>query len=380
MKARWLWVAALLACCAAGRAAASDEEALSSRGVAGEIMDRAVEHCRRGERDQAMAMFEAIRVQLDPPPALLRLVQDLEASGCVTLPVASGSAFRVQVGGGWDSNVSQGITAHSLVIGSGENKVEVDLDPSYRPRSSTFVQAAADYSVALPRWDTGLLFSLAQRSNLQEPAFDVRAFSAAAAREFRILPWGTMRGQLEAQEIWLGSRHYQRNAVAALQWLYAYGQGGFWQATLNATSAHYFTQASQNAYLLEAGLLREWRVNAWQYLEAGVSLLRDTARGARPGGDRLGWQVQLGAVALAGQWRFKPQLSYYDWSSDELFAPGLLDMRRHNRLSQASLQAERPVWTNTSLLLEWRGRRARDTIALYTYNAQVLSATLALRF
>ena len=44
------------------------------------------------------------------------------------------------------------------------------------------------------------------------------------------------------------------------------------------------------------------------------------------------------------------------------------------------LQAERPLWENTSLSLEWRGRWAKDSVALYRYQAQTVSATLALRF
>jgi hypothetical protein len=43
-------------------------------------------------------------------------------------------------------------------------------------------------------------------------------------------------------------------------------------------------------------------------------------------------------------------------------------------------QAERPFTPQTSLVLEWRGRWARDTVALYRYQARVISATLAHRF
>jgi hypothetical protein len=79
-------------------------------------------------------------------------------------------------------------------------------------------------------------------------------------------------------------------------------------------------------------------------------------------------------------WRLRPQVGYSWWNSAEVFAPGLLDVRRRNRLRQAFLQGERPLSADTSLVLEWRGRWARDTISLYKYQAQVVSATLAFRF
>ena len=140
--------------CAGGFAQADqdrEDEALSAAGIAGEILDTAVEHCRRGESAQALSLFLAMRAQLEPPPAILRLIQDLEATGCHRRQAAARQGgLRVQLGAGWDSNVSQGITANRLVIGSGANAIELALDESYRPRSSPFTQASVDYTLVLP--------------------------------------------------------------------------------------------------------------------------------------------------------------------------------------------------------------------------------------
>jgi hypothetical protein len=372
---------ATLALCGAHALAAtapSEEEALSEHGVAGEIMDIAVEQCRQGNREQALSMFAAIRAQLDPPPAIERLIRDLEASGCTTLPLARSGALRLQVGGGWDSNVSQGITARSLVIGSGENAIELELSPNYLPRSSSFTQATVDYTLALPRFGSSLQFAVGQRLNFQAHDFDLRTFSAAAAREWS-LPLGSVRGQLEANEVWLGNRDYQRSASATLQWLYAIPTGA-WLATATATGVRYITQPTQNATLLELGLLREWRIDARRSVHASLTLQADNAHGARPGGDRLGYQAQVGGVVLAEGWRIRPQLGYTSWNSEEVFAPALIDAKRRNRLWQAWVQAEKPLSEAMSFVLEWRSRWASDTIALYRYQARVLSATLSLRF
>lgn len=363
---------------APGAARADDDDAAGPRAISGEILDVAVEHCRRGERQEALAMFEAIRAQLDPPPAIRRLILELEATGCNSPPVASGGSLRIQAGAGWDSNVSQGITARTLVLGSGTNTIELELDPSYRPRSAHFVHVMADYGLNLPRYGVGLQFALGQRVNFGAREFDLRTLSAAGGKEFA-LPVGSLRAQVEASEIWLGERHYQRSGALVAQWLHSTA-GGAWLATFSANTVRYLTQPLQDATVFELGLLREWRFDAARSVHLSVAAQRDDARLDRPGGDRNGFHAQAGAVVLSQGWRLRPQLGYTHWNSEQVFAPGLLDVRRRNRLWQASLHAERPLRPNLSLVLEWRGRWAGDTVALYRYRAQVVSGTLALRF
>lgn len=376
--ARAAALAALVGGAAHAQQPGPEEHAVSAEAVAGEIMDIAVEHCRNGDRAQAMAMFQAIRRQLDPPPAILQLILDLEATGCNSVPLASGPSLRLQASGGWDSNVSQGISARTLVLGSGDNSIELELDPSYRPHSSPFAQVSVDYSLVLPRYGTSLQIALGQRKNFDASQFDLRSFSTAAAKELAT-SWGTLRGQVEASKVWLGERSYQYSENVALQWIRR-TRSGAWLGTLNTTAVQYLTQPLQNATLWELGVLREWPIDASKSVNFGFALQRDDAHADRPGGDRKGFQVQAGAIVLAHGWRVHPQLMYTSWDSASVFAPGLLDVRRHNRLWQGMLSAERPIAANTTLLLEWRGRWARDTVVLYKYQAQTVSATLAFRF
>ena len=351
---------------------------MTTTGVAGEIMDIAVERCRAGDSKQALAMFDAIRAQLDPPPAILKLIGELEATGCNRAAIASGGSLRVQATTGWDSNVSQGISARSLVLGTGDNAVELPLAPSYLPRASAFAQATADYSMDIPRYGLNVQVAAGQRVNRQASEYDLRTVSSAIAREFQ-LPIGNLRAQVDVSQIWLGGHHYQRTESAALQWLHTLPQGA-WLATTSLTGIDYVTQPTQNARVWDTGVLREWQLDPAKSVHVHFSIQDDRARSTRPGGDRFGFQAEAGAVVLTQGWRLRPQVGYSWWNSEDVFAPGLLDVRRRNRLRQAFIQAERPLSPDTSLVLEWRGRWARDTISLYKYQAQVVSATLAFRF
>jgi hypothetical protein len=377
---RFFAAGVLLLACAFAYAAEPDAEnaATSQQGISGEIMDIAVQHCRRGESHEALAMFRAIREQLDPPPGILQLIFDLESTGCNTQPLAEGATLRLQVGSGWDSNVSQGISARTLTLGSGDETVELPLDPSYRPRSAAFTQATVDYSLVSRRYGVNMQVSLGQRINFGASAFDLRTLSAAAAKEIT-LPLGTLRAQAEASNIWLGNRPYQHSENAGVQWLNTMSKGA-WLATMQSTAVQYITQPLQNATIWELGLLREWQLDPARSVHLRVTAQRDNAHSTRPGGDRLGWQAEVGAVVLAQGWRFRPQLGYSSWNSEDVFAPGLLDVRRRNRLRQVYFQAERPVWKDTSVVLEWRARWARDTVSLYKYQQQMVSATLAFQF
>lgn len=320
-----------------------------------------------------------MRAQLDPPPAILRLIQDLEATGCRQRHVAAQQGgLRVQLGAGWDNNVSQGITANTLVIGSGANAIELALDESYRPRSSAFVQAAVDYTLVLPASGLNLQGSLGHRKNTREPAFDLSTASAAVSREFKIRD-SIVRAEFDVAEIWLGPRHYQRTRGGSLRWLWA-TPAGTWLATANVLKVDYLTQPAQNALQHELGLLLERRLSPATTVSGGVALQHDKANDGRPGGDRQGFQVQAGALFLASGWRFRPQVSYSRWSSEDVFAPGLIDVRRRNALTQAVFQAEKPLSPRSSLVLEWRGRWARDTVVLYGYTAQAFTTTLVHRF
>jgi hypothetical protein len=356
----------------------ADEPMLSAAGVSGEILDLAIEECRRGEAPEAMALFRAMRAQLDPPPAILQLIRDLEATGCVRRQAANSTGLRVQLSGGWDSNVTQGTTARTLTIGSGPNAIELPLDQTYLPHASAFAQVAADYALVLPASGLNLQASVAHRSNTHASGFDLGTGSLSASREFR---WGDriLRAQADVAEIWLGSSHYQRTRGGGVQWIWA-NRAGSWAASANIVDIDYLTQPAQNSRVHDVGLLFERRLDASLTLGTGGSVLFDKATNGRPGGDRTGFQLQASAVFTHGGWRYRPQVSYTRWDSAEVFAAGLIDVRRRNELWQTVVQAEKPLTPTSSLVIEWRGRWAQDRIVLYAYKAQMLTTTFVHRF
>lgn len=337
--------------------------------IAGEVLDTAIAQCEAGNQAGALALFAAIRSQLAPPPALRRLIERYEGSGCVAAPQHA-SALTVQLGTGYDSNATQGVAARSLVVGSGPDALELMLDDRYRPRASSFAQGALDYRLRMDGTNT-LQFSANHRANAQTPDYDLTTVAAAGRHVFSALGQRAS-AQLEWAESWLGGRHYQRAVTGGLRWIEPVVDGA-WVYGLTASRLNYLTQPSQDAVQGELSLLREWRLGPVAALTGGGGLVYDHALGLRPGGDRKGFQLQLGAQFVYNGWTARPFASFTRWESRDVFSEGLIDQRRLNRLGQLALELERPVSASSRIVLQWRDRDSRDNIALYRYRSQVLS-------
>lgn len=366
---------------AARAAEESEEDVLAS--VPGEILDTAIAHCRVGERPQALAMFRAIREQLDPPPALLRLVTDLEASGCSVSFTHAFRGPRVLAGFGYDSNVSQGIRAGTLTIGPPGDTIELLLDKSFRPRSSGFVHAAVDVPVALPAPGWNARLAAAVRRNERAKEFDIGSFGVSVARTLE-RSYGTLRLEGESSELWLGGNRYQRTTglrAVGLAPASPWGsQSGLWLARAGVTHLGYHTQSGQDALHWEIAGGREQRLSPAVLAFGELALQYDRALGTRPGGDRRGFELATGLVARVGEWQLRPELRYQHWNSADVFAPGIIDQRRRNRLWQYSVVGERKLSAKQTLVLEWRSRISNDVIPLYQFRAHSLAVSIQHQF
>lgn len=379
-----------------------DAFALSPEGMAGDAMDAAVQHCRRGERQAAFALFDALIDQLDPPPALRRLIVELRATGCPGLAVPA-TRWLLTASTGHDSNVNQGVTVRSLSLGAPGQAVELPLADGYRPLASAFQQLALEYaSTPDPQraqgepdgqpdgQPEGLQWALVSRRFAQAPAFD--QWQAAVAWSHG---WGHaapgLRARWEASHTVLGGQPYQQAVGITLrQPLWQRASWGLPQLHASAIRLHYVNQPTQDAVMTEQGLTwttpgrARWSVRAW------VALQQDHALGLRPGGDRLGVRAALTAATQLGAWRVQPEWSALGWRSVQRFAPGLIDQHRVHRLHSLALTAARPVPAlrlgaaaaspTPELLLEWRRRASRDTVPLYAYRSATWSASVAWRW
>jgi hypothetical protein len=373
--ARALLCLVIVPCVGAWASVARADDGTPAVPIAGEILDLAIERCQAGEATQAFALFAAIRAQLQPPPSVERLMSRIEADGCA-LPaparqVIAASPWTVQLGGGYDNNATQGITARSLILGIGPDAFALELDDRYQPRASSFTQAAADYRLAVGD-RTLLQAAVSQRHNPQASHYDLST-GVLSGQSVQSALGRPVRLQAEWSESWLGGRHYLRTANAGTRWWLHSNAAGSWSVTGAATRLQYTEQPSQDALQLEFGLQREQRTGTALTWGAGVSRIYDRAQGNRPGGDRQGFQYVLSAQASWDAWILRPVLAMTRWTSRDAFFAGLIDERRRSHLSQLVLEAERRIVPGQSVLFQWRQRDNRDSVALYRYQSRAFS-------
>lgn len=372
----WL-VATLLVTGVPGRAAElPDTPAEVFVPIAEEVLDAAIEHCRRGQMAQARALFAAIRDQLDPPQSVRELILALEQGGCTGRQAAPGQ-WELRALAGYDDNVSQGIRSSSLTLGPAAYNVELVVDDNYRPISSSFFEMAAGRS-----WEVADRFTLQVKAGgRQYPK--VRSYDLAnvnATLKTRLNALGRpIDWMAEWAELWMGGRRYHTAWAMAAQ-APVLPDVPQWNYAAVAQKVNYHTQPQQNAAQLQFGLNRQFHPGPGKALLMGVMGIWDHAQGQRAGGGRVGANFHAIAQIRLQPWLLTGRMSVTHWATRQDFLPGLVDAKRRNTLLQANAQAEYPLSANQTLQLDFQIRDSRDTIALYAYRSYSLGVSWMARF
>ena len=372
----WL-VATLLVTGVPGRAAELPETpAEVFVPIAEEVLDAAIDHCRRGQMAQARALFAAIRDQLDPPHSVRELILALEQGGCTVRQAPSGQ-WELRALAGYDDNVSQGIRSSSLTLGPAAYNVELVVDDNYRPISSSFFEMAVGRS-----WQVADRFTLQVKAGgRQYPkvrSYDLANVNATLKNRFTALGRPT-DWMAEWTELWMGGRRYHTAWAMAAQ-APVLPDVPQWNYAAVAQKVDYHTQPQQNAAQLQFGLNRQFRPGPGKALLMGGMGIWDHALGQRAGGGRVGANLHAIAQIRLQPWLLTGRMSVTHWATRKDFLPGLVDARRRNTLLQANAQAEYPLSANQTLQLDFQIRDSRDNIALYAYRSYSLGVSWMARF
>ena len=331
----WL-VATLLVTGVPGRAAELPETpAEVFVPIAEEVLDAAIDHCRRGQMAQARALFAAIRDQLDPPHSVRELILALEQGGCTVRQAPSGQ-WELRALAGYDDNVSQGIRSSSLTLGPAAYNVELVVDDNYRPISSSFFEMAVGRS-----WQVADRFTLQVKAGgRQYPkvrSYDLANVNATLKNRFTALGRPT-DWMAEWTELWMGGRRYHTAWAMAAQ-APVLPDVPQWNYAAVAQKVDYHTQPQQNAAQLQFGLNRQFHPGPGKALLMGGMGIWDHALGQRAGGGRVGANLHAIAQIRLQPWLLTGRMSVTHWATRKDFLPGLVDARRRNTLLQPNAQA-----------------------------------------
>lgn len=338
---------------------------------AGAWLDIAILQCSIGSAAEAEALFSAIENRFSPPPAILEVIAQQRARGC--LPSKPKGYVRLRLGRGIDDNVNQGASNPNFSIGSGNNLVNLVLSPEYAPKKDQFTALSAEYVDALSTAGTlGFIqFQLRQYDSLSR--FNLNSLTAGLEQPWRLGDW-RLRSTGSFGLITLGGELYQRQGQLQLQVTpplklpkgWEFGVLGGW------TNVAYPSLTGFDSQLWESrGVLTYRHAELFAQATAGYAL--DNGTELRPGSDRSGMVASLTARArLAGDIIGELSWNFQNWKGCRAYSPGLIDQRRQQDTLLWRAAVIIPVTAQQAIHVELRDVHNRENISLFEYEGRLL--------
>lgn len=343
---------------------------------AGAWLDLGIAFCELGRARDAEQVFSYIEATFSPGPAIREVIALYRASRCA--PRALGAAaplWEFRLGGGYSSNVNQGITDLTVLYGPPGQSFPLLLSDEFRPSGDVFASADGFYRRPLDdagrwHWDTGLR----ARHYADLSDYDTVLAFTGVTRRWQSSGW---RGDAQAglSQLWLGGRSYQQGIGAGLTAWRPIASG--WAAGVEVDLfAYRYPALSRYDNTQGTGQLRLRRFGAGWQVTGGAGWTSDVASD-RPGGNRAGpvanlrWQAlpfEGFSLDLLLQWRRLDDSGPYS----PLLWEGAV---RAQRQWLALFSAERRLGPRDALRLELSRTVASDTLPIFEWSGTTLGLT-----
>ena len=339
---------------------------------AGAWLDLAISHCELGNKAEAERLFEQIEQRFHPSESILQLMAHYRNSGCKGQR-AHPRSMSFKLGAGYDTNVNQGSSSSSVMLGPANNLENYTLGADSRPRADHFKVLSGDFNQ--PLGSRGMLLIAQLRALRHNEVSSQDSDSALLALE---RPWSgagwTGRATAAYGLVRLGGELYQRQAQVLLRAVppLDLGESLGWSLSAGYSSAIYPTRRYYDARTLDLGTSLAVRSKkSTVVLSAG--LLADAGKAGRPGGDRNGWYGGANLVALLGDKAIAELgLSQQSWRGARIYSSGWIDTKRDQDTTQLRASLLFPVGTHSALQLELRRTFNRENIPLFQFDSRWL--------
>lgn len=343
---------------------------------AGAWLDLGIAFCDLGRAADAERVFAHILSAFAPGDAIRDVIAHYRASGCAPRALgATAPAWEFRLGGGWSSNVNQGISDLTVLYGPPGQSIPLTLSDEFRPQGAAFASADVFHRRPLDpdglwQWDTGLRM----RNHDGLSSYDTALAFTGLVRRWTAAGW---RGEAQAgvSALWLGGRTYQQGVGAGIVAWRPVADG--WATGLEFDQFRYrYPDLSRYDNSLTALGFKLRRLGKGWQASAGAGWAVDHAPD-RPGGSRAGpvanfrFQALLSedlSVDLMLMWRRLDEHEPYN----PLLWEGAI---RAQRQTLAQLAFERRLGARDAVRLELNRIDARDTLPIFAYGGTSLGLT-----
>lgn len=342
---------------------------------AGARIDLSLIYCQLGEVAKANEMWAEIEARFQPPAALVEVVRQERANGCVV--AQSQREVELEVVRGHSSNINQGVKSLSLDIPTASGLMPVQLLPQFGQTADGYTQLNGSYKTAPTRDGIQAQVSLQLRENDSVKNLNIQTLALDIGKRQELdvgrLDWIAGVGQAN-----LDSTIFQRHAKLRLNWRPNNQPIHGWDSILGlgVSQIDYpaFETMSSQPWDVQFTMGRDW---AGSRLEVYGQLSKDFGRAGRPGGDKEGRRWGINWVSALGQIddeRLFAKLGWdsQSWRSASAYSPGFIEESRRQILSTLVAAI---VWPQTRMdlwTLEARRQRNHENIQIFEYDAKTI--------
>jgi hypothetical protein len=338
-----------------------------------ELVSMVVQQCQEGNAEQAMAISQAIREQLSPPPEILALLVQINQTGCRAKPqlTSNGQITEVSLGMGFDDNINQGVSAESITLGSPIKPITLLLNNAYKPVSKSYLSATATRQIIIDNgWTLRGSLGLRQISNFSQ--LDTAGIQMTGRYALQALGLPSFV-QVGISQSWLAGTVYRRVPSVEFQSNLGNEQQP-WVLNGQIQQLSHDIVTTQDARITSISATRYLRLEPLTLIALGAGLMLDQALGQRAGGNRQGETLQISAQHSLPHGQLQAQWIHTRWATAKDFSFGLVDYPRQNQTSQLLLSYQKKPTAGTSIYVEYHRKIARDNIPIYAHTSSGIVA------
>ena len=352
---------------------------------AGAWVDLAIASAELGNNASALAYFEHVEAEFQPPAELRVIIARYRARIASRTRIKSPWTTQVQTSVGVDTNANSGLQNSIIALNFGAERIDFVLDPNYRARSDMYGQVGADTAYQQQVGGNLLEFGagIRKRQYRHERDFSTLDGSLSAGLQ-RPTVLGDAALRLHLEHLSLGDRSLLNNLRAVVQLerpqgdcRIGVGAEGAWRRYAGTTTL------DANLIWGQAGIACDWKPGYWIAQTTLIGRIgRDSPIGNRAGGSTRRAEViaQISVpLPLGARAEVSTTLSL---ARDADGYSALLEQNAVRRLDRSNLRVvmTRPIGLASDVFLLVEDNRFRSNLALFVQSGQSLSVGLRHRF
>ncbi len=340
---------------------------------AGAWLDLAILQCKLGYAQEAERLFAEIEARFRPPPGIREIIAKQRTQGCAGWQPAS--RLSLMVGRGISDNVNQGASIPNFTVGTGVSRIELQLLPTYLPRSDQYTTMSGEYARDLTSAGTMGFVQFQGRINDTVSQFSTQSLAAGVEHPWHVGDW-RIRGAGTLSALVLGGQFYQQQSrlqtqILPPQTLLRLPENFQFSLLTGVTHFVYPTLVHFDSSMMEMRGLLEYRTERTRLLTS-IGYSYDVATAARPGGDRQGLVASAHAhTRIMNKVFGEVGWSRQTWTGASIYSPGLINQVRDQTTDILRAGLIIAVAQRHALHIELRQVMNHENISVFQYDSRL---------